>query len=111
MSKSLVDKKIELIKDVFQELEDEGYQVYVISGQKKFRCIYYHRITTSGDKNSVLSPQNLIFVYIRNMDHNLNFTEFQQKQLSDFMKYSMSIIPKWRGSSSGSKYYCCYFNK
>ncbi len=112
MAKSQVARKIAHIKDVFVELEDEGYGVKIVNGYSHQNRVGKYIFDTPGmsKPNSVFHSSKLIYVYIT-PTHTGDFTDEEYDEIIKYEKYAKDMITKWRGASGGYQYYLMYFNK
>jgi len=95
MTHTLVDRKIELIRDVFVELEDDGFNVEIVNGHKKISQVGRWVV---GIKEIPSSP-NLIYVKIEPASGG-RFTAEEQSSVFEFIESVKKVIPKYRGTYS-----------
>ena len=111
MTRTLVNRKIELIRDVFVELEDDGFNVKIVNGYSHQLYVGEYIFGYAMNKSSgVFSSNKLIYVYIT-PEHNENFTGEEYEKIQKYETYSKTMIPKWRGGVGGYRYYLMFFNK
>ena len=118
-SKTLIDKKISLLDNIFLDLYDEGFDYQIVKGSGNFQHIpifkddqldrSFYPDGVSFDNRSRPIPGNLIFVVVTKQVR--EFSESDKKQLDDFTERLGSFGMPPRGGAGGHNFRVFYFDK